>query len=458
MYDTIIIGGGISGLYTAYQLSKMGIENILVLEKSNSLGGRVYTYHDKHMTVDAGAGRFHLEHTLLIQLIRELGLSGKMVQIANTAVFAPSDGTGSIMNSVLDAPDSMLTLPAGDVALSLLDISLGSRNIPSSGLVSRVIAASKLRTENYLRNISFIDFAKKVLKPQEAQFILDTFGYYSEIVIMNAYDATKLMMELGPGQKFYVMAGGLSQIISGLEKKCIAKGVRIMKGKTGSRVEYIDNEFLVYCEENIRPYKSNRCICALPAHAVQTLKFKGLKANGAGGWKKMLGEVLSAPLCRIYAKYEVGAGDGMGGRGPWFRGFPKMTTNNPLRMIIPMSEKDGVIMISYSDNIFAKFWKRLFDKGGISLVEKEIIRLVKMSTGVDIPFAVSMKMFYWDHGVGFWGVGSNSSQFYKDMMRPSGSDVELYLCGENFSENYQQWMEGALETSSRVIECVKDAF
>jgi hypothetical protein len=187
----------------------------------------------------------------------------------------------------------------------------------------------------------------------------------------------------------------------------------------------------------------------VPAHAVRDLNFKGLKANGAGGWKKTRGQVLSAPLCRIYAKYEVGGG------GVWFRGFPKMTTNNPLRMIIPMSEKDGVIMISYSDNIFAKFWKRLFNKGGIGLVEKEIIRLIKMSTGVDIPFAITMKMFYWDHGVGYWGVGSNSSQFYKDMMQPSGSDVELYLCGENFSENYQQWMEGALETSSRVIECIK---
>jgi predicted NAD/FAD-dependent oxidoreductase len=449
MYDTIIIGGGIGGLYTAYQLSKMKMENILVLEKNNILGGRVYTYHDKHMTVDAGAGRFHLEHTLLIQLIRELGLSGKIVEITSSAVFAPSDGTGSIMNSILDAPDSILRIPAGDVALSLLDVSLGNRNIPSSGLITRVIASSKLRTENYLRNISFIDFAKKVLKPREAQFILDTFGYYSEIIIMNAYDAIKLMMELGPGQKFYVMAGGLSQIISGLEKKCVSGGVRIMKGKSVSRVEYVDNEFLVYCEENLRPYKSNRCICALPSHAVQTLKFKGLKANGAGGWKKMLGEVLSAPLCRIYAKYHVGVG------GVWFNGFSKMTTNNPLRMIIPISEKDGIIMISYSDNIFAKFWKRLFDKGGIGLVEKEIIRLIKMSTGVDIPFAITMKMFYWEHGVGYWGVGANSSLFYKDMMQPSGSDVELYLCGENFSENYQQWMEGALETSSRVIECIK---
>jgi len=36
------------------------------------------------------------------------------------------------------------------------------------------------------------------------------------------------------------------------------------------------------------------------------------------------------------------------------KGMPKLTTNNNLRMIIPISEKNGVIMISYTDNKFAK--------------------------------------------------------------------------------------------------------
>jgi hypothetical protein len=29
--------------------------------------------------------------------------------------------------------------------------------------------------------------------------------------------------------------------------------------------------------------------------------------------------------------------------------------------------------------------------------------------------------------------------------------MELYVCGENFSENGQQWIEGALETSEKVV-------
>ena len=452
MQNIVIVGGGISGLYCAYQLSKGGAGSILVLEKSGDLGGRVYTYSDKHMIVEAGAGRFHQEHRLLMEMIREFGLAGKMVPTAASAVFAPSDGTSSIMNSLLDAPDTILSGFMGDVAMAALDTWLGRENIPSSGLIARVIVASKLKSVSYLRNISFLDFAKTVLNKREVQFVVDTFGYYSELVIMNAYDSIQLMGELGPGQQFYTLIGGLSQIIDGLRDRCLANGVRILRGKTVHRVEYDvgiggGGIFAVYCEENKRPYLCNRCICAVPKQVVAGISFVGL---GARGWKKNLGDILCAPLCRIYAKYQVKGG----GVGPWFRGFPKMTTNNPLRMIIPISEKNGIIMISYSDNIFAKYWKKIFDKGGIRAVEPEIMRLVQLSTGVAIPVAISMKMFYWDCGVGYWGVGANNVVFREKMLRPAGDGVELYLCGEHYSARYQQWMEGALETAVRVIDCI----
>ena len=467
MQNIVIIGGGISGLYCAYQLSKRaggagGAGSILVLEKSGDLGGRVHTYVDKNMTVEAGAGRFHQEHRLLMELIHEFGLVGKMVKTAASAVFAPSDGTDSIMNSLLDSPDTILSGFMGDVAVAALDTWLGRENIPSSGLIARVIVASKLKSVSYLRNISFLDFARTVLNKRELQFVVDTFGYYSELVIMNAYDSIQLMGELGPGQQFYTLVGGLSQIIDALRDRCVANGVRILRGKSVHRVEYevggVGGVFAVYCEENKRPYLCNRCICAVPKQVVAGISFVGLGAFGARGWKKNLGDILCAPLCRIYAKYPVkavgGGGSGGAGGGPWFRGFPKMTTNNPLRMIIPISEKDGIIMISYSDNVFAKYWKKIFDKGGIHAVEREIIRLVQLSTGVAIPVAISMKMFYWDCGVGYWGVGSNNDVFREKMLRPAGDSVELYLCGEHYSARYQQWMEGALETAVRVIDCI----
>jgi hypothetical protein len=75
---------------------------------------------------------------------------------------------------------------------------------------------------------------------------------------------------------------------------------------------------------------------------------------------------------------------------------------------------------------------------------------MKESTGIDIPGAIDTQIFYWGCGVGYWGVGADSGAISGAMIRPIG-DLHLYVCGEHFSEGFQQWMEGGLETSERVM-------
>jgi len=439
-YDIVIIGGGIGGLYCAYQLLQGGFRgSLVVLEKETKLGGRVHTYADKYMMVEAGAGRFHDGHVRVIELIRELGLGRSMVPIRSNAVFAPSDGRGVVMNSVLDAPG------AWPIVDSALDVGLGAQNIPSAGLLSRVIVASKLRSAEYLRGISFVDYAKTVLTMEEVDFVLATFGYYSELVIMNAYDAIALMGELGPGNQFFMLRGGLSQIIERLSVKIEQMGGVIRLGKTVNKVEYAGGEFAIWCAENKRFLGGKQCICALPKQVMEKISFVGL---GCRAWKARLRrELVCAPLCRIYAKFAKG--------DVWFRGLPKMTTNNALRMIIPISEKDGVIMISYSDNLFADFWHKLEQTSGISGVIEMLRRLIQLSCGVSMPTPVAVRVFYWGCGVGYWGVGSDSSRFFGEMMCPAGGDVPLFLCGEHYSMSHQQWMEGALETAEQVVRKIR---
>ena len=43
IYSAIIIGAGVSGLTAAQKLYESGVKNILVLEASNRVGGRVNT-------------------------------------------------------------------------------------------------------------------------------------------------------------------------------------------------------------------------------------------------------------------------------------------------------------------------------------------------------------------------------------------------------------------------------
>jgi monoamine oxidase len=75
MENVIIIGAGLSGLSTAYQLKKAGI-GFKILEAQSRVGGRIETIYGKQNTpMEMGATWFGNEHTHLIQLLTALNIA-----------------------------------------------------------------------------------------------------------------------------------------------------------------------------------------------------------------------------------------------------------------------------------------------------------------------------------------------------------------------------------------------
>jgi monoamine oxidase len=462
IYDYVILGGGIAGLYTAHQiLKKYPHANLLILEKYKTLGGRIYTHHDTTMDVEAGAGRFHSGHTHLLELIRELGLQSKLTKITSTATYV--DNSGKRMDSILDAPNNILgiykfieqtntaALPSPEPALmAALDNFLGKENLPNAGIITKILWASKTVSAERLRNQSLVDFAKTVVTEEEVEFLKASFGYYSELVIMNAYDALYLIVvHLSPIHQYYVLKGGLSQLIVKLEARLLKYvNIRILKNRTIERIQQItwnrEKTFEISCSNVSTIYSAKHCISALPKQVVESIAF-------FRPLSKLLSQIKCAPLCRIYSKFPLIPKSPGKKAHQWFSGLPKLTTNNNLRMVIPIDESNGVIMTSYSDNKFAKYWKKLYDTKGIDAVNHELMILLKKTTGIDdIPEPIKTEVFYWNCGVGYWGVGANSEKTSQIMVQPFGPDVKMFLCGEHFSAKNQQWIEGALDTSLAV--------
>ena len=94
LYDYVIIGGGISGLYIYLQLlnnTKTKNKKILLLEKNPHLGGRIYTdkvtVERKNYFFEAGAGRFGDNHKHLIKLLKKLKLYKNRYKIPNKINF-----------------------------------------------------------------------------------------------------------------------------------------------------------------------------------------------------------------------------------------------------------------------------------------------------------------------------------------------------------------------------------
>ena len=80
IYDYIIVGGGISGLYMAYQLSKTD-KSILIVESTNRWGGRLFTQSEKGSQFELGAARISSKHKKMMSLLKEFNLQDKLIQL-----------------------------------------------------------------------------------------------------------------------------------------------------------------------------------------------------------------------------------------------------------------------------------------------------------------------------------------------------------------------------------------
>ena len=88
IYDYIIIGGGIAGLYSAYKLSNK--YKVLVLEKENYLGGRVQEVNFHGNTIKLGAGIAAKNNHHLLKLLNKLKIKYNSVT-GNINVISNSD-------------------------------------------------------------------------------------------------------------------------------------------------------------------------------------------------------------------------------------------------------------------------------------------------------------------------------------------------------------------------------
>ncbi len=78
MSSVLIVGGGISGLSTAYYLNKQGVPFTLI-EKGNNLGGVIRTETISNCLIEGGPDSFLTQKPWALDLIRDLGLGSQIM-------------------------------------------------------------------------------------------------------------------------------------------------------------------------------------------------------------------------------------------------------------------------------------------------------------------------------------------------------------------------------------------
>ena len=340
---TVIVGGGLAGLWLADALTKRG-DAVTVLEKYDYLGGRVLTAKAGY---EIGAGRIHDSHVHVAELVHRYKLH-----------------TTRISAGSLWRPLGASTAEKNDFDATWASILAVIEKLPPSVLATHTLA----------------QLAVRIMGPA-AMELLDRFPYRAETERLRAdLGIETFKHEMGGSSGYYVVNEGFSAFIRGLEADIRKRG-----GRIELNTEIVDVKDTTVIARGGRVFKGDRVILALHVNALRHIPAtKHLPA---------LKHLTMAPLTRIYASYPS---------LDWL-GSTRIVTDSPLRYIIPVNPAAGIVMISYVDDRDTRKWKGLKGARLQREIQKELRRLFR---GVPIPEPRWVKAYEWTEGATYWMPGN----------------------------------------------------
>lgn len=399
---TIIIGGGLAGLSIAEFLAKKsGNSNVLVLEQYRAWGGRVVTYRDKskNLQYEIGAGRVFHTHKRVGDLVKRFGLHTYPIS------------TESTTPNGLPNPFLQLFEPVRHILQSL----------PADILAKHTV---------------------NELVPEELCSVLKYYPYWSEFNLLRAdlalplFAPTKPMGTDAPAD-YYGVVEGLDAITTHLHDAAAKAGATLKNRHQVTNISRLAPDLFEITglrgkKVNQRPfkYRANRVIIATCRCGYSD--FSILKDM------PLMKQLATGPLTRIYAVYQ-----------PPLDIPEKVVTDGPLRYIIPINPKTGLIMISYTDGDDTHYWNKLDDNALEEAIHKEFTKLFPDKTMTKPTY---LKKHEWPNGCTYWLPGDYSPE--KASKIAHNPEPNLYLTGESVSL-MQTWMEGALESADYLKTLLK---
>ena len=441
-YDIVIIGGGIAGIYTMYNLKRKYPKiKVLLLEKENRFGGRIYTYRKKIdntlYQMDLGAGRIGFHHKLMVDLINQLGLDRYIFPISNTKNYIEYN-----KKTKQSIDKSGLKEKYADLLYKLFHS-------------SKVTSLPKTFLQKFYLDELLRKFIPKFISKPIYNFIENSFEYKNKLYNLNAYNSINYFKyDYNSKSRFFILKTGYDSIINNmLEGISQNKNYKFKKNSYVKNIVY-NNETskynIFYNSKNENYGFSVSCkylVCALP-------KCDLIKFDILSNYKNELNtinEISKVRIFEIYNKTKINNEEKM-----WFENIPKTSTNDNLQFVIPINSDSGLIMSSYNENLSSQknYWNKLFKKSE-NLLKKTLRENLSNIFNIDVPESTYIKLYYWKHGVACWKKNIDSEYVSQKILNLMPN---FYICGENYS-NYQAWCEGSLETSNEVfnkISCILD--
>jgi len=406
----IIIGAGITGLYLAYNLikiKKISPDDIIIFEKSQRIGGRIFTYDNKDYDLKyaAGAGRLGKKHKIVMKLIKEFKLEEYIIDINKDKLYFVKDKLMNEAELLLYYNSKFKTL----------------NKLWSYAINKKINADTKA--------INLHNYFSLFLSTNDVELLKVSLGYISEMFDENAYNVLLTLRKDFDVQhnEFFVLKGGMHILYEVLHKYIIDRNVKILLNYELQNIDDVEKSILV----NNNVYNYQRLYITITRKDY-------IKIPYFDKYNTLLNNVGDCNLLRIYAQY----------KDVWFKDFPKIVTQNKLQFIIPIDYDNGLIQISYSDSYNADFWNNLKNKKEI---KKHLSRILnEMFPDKNIKDPEWVTIHNWESGSHFWKIGVDSDKIQKEI-KHIFTKKNIYIMGETYCDR-QAWIDGALETVHQVLK------
>ena len=222
----VILGAGVTGLTAAYELSKKGIETI-VIEKDRDLGGVLGSFDIKGYSIEKFYHHVFKGDRDFFSMCHELGLSGKL-EWKNTSTGFFSEGRFYNLSGAMHLLFFRLLSPAERMRIALFALRIKSMSASDIRKLDSITARQWI-TDNLGSNIYRNFFEPLLISKYGEELHEVSAAWFIERMRMRSTRGLT-------GEKLCYMRGGFHSFISRLAERIEHNGGKIIRGSEASKI------------------------------------------------------------------------------------------------------------------------------------------------------------------------------------------------------------------------------
>ncbi|MDZ4690037.1 flavin monoamine oxidase family protein [Terricaulis sp.] len=460
--DVVIVGGGVSGTFCAFEMHRAhpGVD-IALFDSAADFGGRTASVDmGAARPLEGGASFVSSAHRLVLRLARELRLPMTEVRFRQVGLHLEADcapprgkqglGDSALTGAALQHATLTKLAPQAVAAIAAADVAAAKRILRSAEMDGRALWRWPIGP-----------LLERLWSPEQVRRARATHGCTSNFGAANAFDTLlTAAWEGAPGQSFYRFDDGAGNFGRTLAKA--SPGVLRFTHHRLIAIGRCADEFVLSFSTpaGLRHIKAGLVILALPRLALSRIAF-GDDSVGAA-FHHDLAQILDVPAFKLFLEFDRRWWDDLPfalGAGDLGAVFTQLAAQ---QNYFENAARRHWMLAVFADSENALYWRSLLEADGAASVTNgapmgaapaHLIaaahRHLEIMYG-RVPAPRCGVYADWSAGWHAWRAGARSWEVRERLVQPN-SNLPLFICGELLAE-HAGWMESALNNAEEMLE------